>query len=178
MYISEVDKSLMIQWVRLVIESRLEIKRAESPDFSDYPSCGAFVTLHKKGKLRGCIGYTISQAPLEQTLKDAALAAAFSDPRFPPLELKELSEIDIEISLLSPPEKVISPYELELGRHGAILKNGFNTGLFLPQVATEQGWNLEQFMDHLCMKAGLSSSHWQTGEYELFRFSAEILTEK
>lgn len=178
MVISQEDKDLMIQWVRLVLECRLEAGTADSPDFSSYPSCGAFVTLHKNGQLRGCIGYTESHAPLEQTLKDAALAAAFNDPRFPAVTADELSEIDIEISLLSPPEKIQSPEELELGRQGAILKSRFNTGLFLPQVATEQGWNLEQFMDNLCLKAGLPSSHWQTEKYELFRFSAEILTEK
>ena len=178
MVISKEDRALMIQWVRLVIESRLEMKPAESPDFSDYPSCGAFVTIHKNGKLRGCIGYTVSQAPLEETLKDAALSAAFSDPRFPPLSLDELPQIDIEISLLTPPEKIMSPDELELGKHGAILKSGVNSGLFLPQVATEQRWDLTQFMNHLCIKAGLPSSHWQSEKYELFRFSAEILSEK
>jgi len=178
MIVNDGDRPLLLGWVRLVIECHLKGTVPEAPDLSDYPSCGAFVTIHKNGSLRGCIGYTISQDPLEDTLRDAALSAAFRDPRFPPLQEEELPEIDLEISLLSPPEPVDSPEELELGRHGALLKSGFHAGLFLPQVATEQDWNLEQFMTHLCLKAGLAPDHWKTGEYSLFRFTAAILSEK
>ena len=178
MFISKEDRTLMLQWARLVIEDHLQGKRPELPDFSDYPSCGAFVTLHKDGDLRGCIGYTISHDPLEITLRDAALSAAFRDPRFPPVSEDELTAIDLEISLLTPPEKISSPEELELGKHGALLRSGMHSGLFLPQVAVEQGWELGEFMDHLCMKAGLPSDLWRTGSYELYSFTAEILSEK
>jgi uncharacterized protein len=181
MTVSEKDRILMLQWARRVMEARLHGTNAEAPDLSAYPSCGVFVTLHKKGNLRGCIGHTVSRDPLEQTLREAALAAAFQDPRFPPVTAEELPGLDLEISLLSPPEEIGSPEELTLGEHGAILQSGFHSGLFLPQVAPEQGWGLEEFMDHLCMKAGLPPSLWREKgekEYRLFRFTALVFSEK
>ena len=177
MTVEDQDKKRMLLWVRQVISRELGGPRPEKPDFSSYPPCGAFVTIHKAGQLRGCIGYTISRDPLETTLKEAALAAAFRDPRFPSLQKEELDQIDLEISLLTPPVEISSPDELEMGVHGALIRSGYNSGLFLPQVATEQGWETDEFMDHLCLKAGLPSTLWKTGEYSLYRFSAIILSE-
>ena len=177
MDISREEGSRMLAWARKVIESKLENREAEAPDFSNYPPCGAFVTLHKQGTLRGCIGYTISHEPLEETIRDAALSAAFRDPRFNPVSEEELPEISLEISLLTPPEEISSPEQLELGVHGALIKSAYSTGLFLPQVAPEQGWNKDEFMDNLCLKAGLPRNHWRTGKYKLFRFSALIFSE-
>ena len=178
MDITAEDRKSMLVWARQCIEGQLTGNKPNRPDLSAYPSCGAFVTLHKSGELRGCIGYTVSSDPLDETLKEAALAAAFQDPRFPQLKLGELEAIDLEISLLTPPEAVASPGDLEMGTHGGIIKSGYNSGLFLPQVATEQGWGIQEFMDHLCMKAGLPSTYWKTDKYELFRFTAVILSEK
>ncbi len=178
MTVSDRDKRQMLQWVRQVITGALGEEIPPKPDFSSYPPCGAFVTIHKAGQLRGCIGYTIAEDPLETTLEDAARSAAFRDPRFPPLGQEELELIDLEISLLTPPEEIDSPDELEMGVHGALIRAGFHSGLFLPQVATEQGWEREEFMDHLCLKAGLPRNHWRKGEYRLFRFSAIIISEK
>ncbi len=178
MTIPDTDKRKMLRWVRQCIECELGSPAPETPDFADYPPCGAFVTLRKNGNLRGCIGYTVSSDPLEITLQDAARSAAFQDPRFPPLQKEELDQIDLEISLLTPPEKIASPEELEMGVHGAMIRSGFSSGLFLPQVAAEQGWNLQQFMTHLCLKAGLPQDYWKAGRYDLFRFTAIILNEK
>ncbi len=178
MTITDEDRKSMLVWARQCIEEHLTGRKPHRPDFSAYPSCGAFVTLHKNGQLRGCIGYTVSSDPLDETLKEAALAAAFQDPRFPPLKQDELEAIDLEISLLTPPEPVGSPEDLEMGTHGGIIRSGYNSGLFLPQVATEQGWGTQEFMDHLCRKAGLPPTYWKTDKYELYRFTAVILSEK
>ena len=178
MTVSDRDRRAMLQWVRQVIAEDLGEPATAKPDFSTYPPCGAFVTIHKAGKLRGCIGYTIAESPLETTLEDAARSAAFHDPRFPSLRREELEMIDLEISLLTPPEEIRTPDQLKMGVHGALIRSGFHSGLFLPQVAPEQGWKREEFMDNLCLKAGLSRNHWRSGEYRLFRFSAIIISEK
>ena len=140
---------------------------------------GAFVTLHEHGQLRGCIGNMIARGPLYLTVRDMAVEAAVNDPRFPALDLSELKDIEIEISVLTPLEKVGSADEIELGRHGVMVKKGFSSGVFLPQVATETGWNKEQFLSNLCShKAGLPADAWKDKSTELYTFSAEVFSEE
>ncbi len=141
---------------------------------------GAFVTIHKKGDLRGCIGNIIGRGPLYQTVRDMAIASATQDPRFSPVEEKELENIDIEISVLSKPRVIKSADEIILGKHGVIISKGFyNSGVFLPQVATETGWSKEEFLSQLCyQKAGLAPNCWKDPSVKMQVFSAQVFSEK
>ncbi len=140
---------------------------------------GGFVTLHRNGSLRGCIGRMSSEMPFYRTVIEMALAAAFEDSRFMPVTEKELSEIDIEISALSPMRRVFDPSEIEMGKHGVMVSMGRRSGVYLPQVAVETGWSKEEFMNSLCRdKAGISESAWRTGEAEVYVYTAEVFGEK
>lgn len=140
---------------------------------------GAFVTLHKKGELRGCIGNIVGQKPLIETVRDMAIEAAVADPRFSPVSPEELKDIDIEVSVLSPLKKVSDISEFQLGIHGVLVRRGQRQGVFLPQVANETGWSKEQFLSYLCShKAGLPADSWKDPETEIFIFSALIFSEK
>lgn len=138
---------------------------------------GAFVTLHKRGRLRGCIGTFQADEPLARIAVRMGAAAAVNDPRFPPLTLQELDECEIEISVLSPPRPVSGPDEIEVGVHGVQLGKGARRGVFLPQVAPEQGWDRDTMLDHLCEKAGLPAETWRQGTVELEVFTAEVFSE-
>lgn len=140
---------------------------------------GAFVTIHKKGKLRGCIGNIIGQGPLYQTVRNMAVAAASHDPRFAPVTTDELKDIDIEISVLSQPQVVDDPQVIEMGVHGVIVSQGiFRKGVFLPQVADETGWTREQFLSRLCaQKAGLPPDAWKDPETKIEIFTANVFAE-
>ena len=135
---------------------------------------GAFVTLHKQGNLRGCIGYIRAQKPLYQTIREMAIAAAFQDTRFDPVTEKELKEIDIEISVLTPLKKIDTVEEIEVGRHGIYIIKGIYSGLLLPQVATEYGWDRKTFLEHTCTKAGLPDDAWKEKGTTIYTFSADI----
>lgn len=140
---------------------------------------GAFVTLNQPQGLRGCIGNLVGSQPLYLTVRDMAVEAAVEDPRFPALSLAELNDVEIEISALSVLEKVPSAEKIELGRHGVLVKKGFNSGVFLPQVATETGWSKEEFLNRLCSdKAGLPEGAWKDKNIELYIFNAEVFSEK
>ena len=172
-------KKEMLAAVRQHLEHRL--KGAERPVLSDADiyreERGLFVTLHKHGDLRGCIGYIEGIKPLSQALFEMADAAAFRDPRFPSLQAEELPETGIEISLLSPLKKVDSYRDIEIGKHGIVLKKGLNQAVFLPQVAPEQGWDLQTTLEHLCMKAGLPPDAWEKPDLEFRVFTAEVFSE-
>ncbi|MFH1846160.1 MAG: AmmeMemoRadiSam system protein B [Candidatus Omnitrophota bacterium] len=139
---------------------------------------GAFVTLHKDGQLRGCIGHMVATEPLYLTVRDMAIAAAVNDTRFSPVTLEELSDIDLEISVLSPMEKIADPDIIEMGKHGVMVRMGWRSGVYLPQVADETGWNRDQFMGSLCVhKAGIPADSWKTGACEIYVFTAEVFGE-
>lgn len=139
---------------------------------------GAFVTLHYKGDLRGCIGNIIGRGPLYKTVRDMAIESSTNDPRFPSVTAKELKDIKIEISVLSEPERVSDVNEIRMGVHGVIIKKGFRSGVFLPQVATETGWGREEFLNNLCShKAGLPADAWKDPDTEIYSFSAEVFGE-
>lgn len=135
---------------------------------------GAFVTLKKHGMLRGCIGALHARLPLWETVVEMAVAAAFEDPRFISLTANELPQIDIEISVLSPMTVVKDSSTIEVGVHGLYVQKGGRSGLLLPQVATEYGWDRETFLRHTCQKAGLPEDAWRSGA-TVSCFTAEII---
>ena len=139
---------------------------------------GAFVTLRKSGELRGCIGNIIGQEPLYLTVRDMAIESSTRDPRFPAVTAAELKDIKIEISVLSEPKAVIKVEEIAMGTHGVILKQGFRSAVYLPQVATETGWTREEFLLNLCHKAGLPPTAWKDKKTELLTFTAQVFEEE
>lgn len=175
----------LLALARSVIFESLHGRKPHAPDFtSDFADVifsekrGAFVTLHRKGKLRGCIGYIIGMKNIPDTVVDMALASAFKDPRFPSLTLDEYSDIDIEISVLTPIVPVQDISEIQVGRDGLIISNGYRSGLLLPQVAVEYNWDLAQFLEHTCYKAGLSGTAWKQHGVKIEKFSAQVFGEK
>lgn len=139
---------------------------------------GVFVTLHENTDLRGCIGYVEGVKPLQDAVVDNAISAAFSDPRFMPVGVDEVDGLDIEISVLTPLEIVEDPLTVEVGKDGLLIKQNFNQGLLLPQVATEQNWDRDTFLQHTCFKAGLPADAWKDAETEIYKFSAIIFNEE
>lgn len=140
--------------------------------------CGAFVTLHIDGNLRGCIGNITAETPLWETIRNMAIESAMRDPRFPSVTLNELGDIDIEISVLSPLKRIKNLDEIEVGKHGLFIKKGFYQGLLLPQVATDYKWNKIQFLEQTCYKAGLGRDCYKQATTEIFIFSAIVFGEK
>lgn len=138
---------------------------------------GAFVSIHTRGQLRGCIGIILPIKPLYETVIDCAISAATQDYRFQPLVRQELEESEIEISALSIPVTVSRLDEIQIGQHGLIISQGAAKGLLLPQVATEHHWDRETFLEQTCIKAGLSQHAWKEGA-EIEKFSAQVFSEK
>jgi AmmeMemoRadiSam system protein A len=173
------DKAALLRFARRSIERFLRTETA--PLARNLPPAlwqrrGAFVTLKIDGELRGCVGITGDRLPLGLVVGTVALGAAFNDRRFPPLSLDEYEHVEIEISLLTPLEKVGGPADIVPGRDGVLMLKGGRSAIFLPQVATEQGWGRDQMLDRLCLKAGLPEGAWRNGA-EFFTFRAEILDE-
>ncbi len=139
--------------------------------------CGAFVTLHLLGELRGCIGYIEQRFSLLETVEEVAQKAALEDPRFPPLTAKEFDQVEIEISVLSPLKKVSDMNEIIVGTHGLVIDAGYTRGLLLPQVATEWGWGREQFLSQTCRKAGLQADAWKQKKITIYSFTSAVFSE-
>jgi AmmeMemoRadiSam system protein B/AmmeMemoRadiSam system protein A len=175
--LSEEERRTLHEIARTVIMNRVLGK--SMPEYSIKSKklnepCGAFVSLHKKGTLRGCIGYVRGIKPLYKAVEEMAAAAAFNDPRFPPIKERELDDIDIEISVLTPLKKIDDINEIEVGKHGIFIEKGFFSGLLLPQVATEYGWDRKTFLEQTCLKAGLPCNAWKDKETKIHIFSADI----
>lgn len=171
------DKRQLLEIAKAVIENRAKGKpvpefKVNAPILKE--NRGAFVTIQKKGQLRGCIGYIEGRGPLHKTIEEMAEAAAFRDPRFNPVKEKELPDLHIEISVLTPLQKITDVNEIEVGKHGIYIKKGWNSGLLLPQVATDYGWDRLTFLEHTCQKAGLPQNAWKEGNTEIYIFSADI----
>lgn len=173
------EKKILLSIARERIRSELENTKTDFPEPTETLStvCGAFVTLHKEGELRGCIGNIVGSKPLYKEVYELAASSAFRDPRFPPLGKDEYSHIDIEISVLTPLTKVADPEEIEVGTHGIMIKSGPHSGVLLPQVPVEQGWNREQFLDNTCRKAGLPAGCRRDENTEIYIFSALVFGE-
>lgn len=175
------EKAMMLGISRNTLEEFCSYERIYEVEPADLPSslhehCGAFVSLHKSGKLRGCIGRLTSDIPLYQLIQEMTIAAASHDPRFSPVQKEELDDIEIEISVLSPLKQIDNIAEIKLGKHGIYLEDGFTSGVFLPQVATETGWNTEQFLGHCARdKAGLDWDGWKKAN--LYIFTATVFPE-
>jgi AmmeMemoRadiSam system protein A len=180
MDLSAADQEVLFRVVRDSIQARLQGEKAVLPQSTSkvlaQPS-GVFVTLHRGGRLRGCIGYLEAVKPMLEAVQDMAVAAAFNDPRFPPLRPEEVADLDIEISLLSPMRQIKNIDEIQVGRDGIYLVRGPNRGLLLPQVATEYGWDRLTFLKQTCVKAGLPPDAWEDPASRIFIFSANILHE-
>jgi len=173
----------LLEIARAVVEAAAKGKPEPDHRVDDYPKLqqhlGAFVTLHKSGQLRGCIGRFLPDEPVWQVVAQMARSAAMEDPRFRPVSESELADIDIEISVLSPLVKTTDPLSLELGVHGIYVKRGGRSGTFLPQVATEHNMTKEEFLSSCCAhKAGLEPDAWKDPETEVYLYTAQILREK
>jgi len=175
--LNEQDKKTLHHIAKTVIENKVRGKtvpefKIESPVLKE--NRGAFVTIQKKGQLRGCIGYIEGHGPLHKTIEEMAEAAALRDPRFTPVTEKEVPELEIEISVLTPLKKISDVNEIQVGKHGILIKKGWNSGVLLPQVATEYKWDRQTFLEHTCQKAGLPSNAWKEKNTEIYIFSADI----
>jgi len=174
------EKKELLQLARKTIEKYLrtgkkEYPRTDNPKFSE--KRGVFVTLHKKGDLRGCIGYPLPIKPLIEAVVDNAISSASEDYRFDTVSVEELADIDIEISVLTPPQKMKSYKDVVVGRDGIIISKSFMRGLLLPQVPVEQGWDLEQYISWGCRKAGLPADEWKRN-IEIETFQGIVFGEK
>ena len=170
------DKRLLKEIALKSIRDSLDGKRIEKADSSILAlhsslkqKCGAFVSLHKQGRLRGCIGHFGENVPLHEIVAEMARAAAFEDPRFSPVQREELDDIDIEISVLTPMRRIQSLDEFQLHRHGIYIRKGYRSGTFLPQVADEVNWTKEEFVGHCSQdKAGLGWDGWRDAELYVY----------
>lgn len=163
---------------KLGIDSGVDISACDfsAPFFS--MELGAFVTLHIRGDLRGCIGFIEGFMPLSEALSQLALSAAFRDPRFSPLSKEEFAVTDFEVSILSPVEPLTDLSKIVIGRDGLIASKNGRSGLLLPQVATEYAWNTDEFLSHTCRKAGLPPDAWRDGSVTFQTFSAYVFGEE
>ncbi len=179
---SESEKRILFEIARSAINASLNGENIPERDPDKVPdklkmNYGAFVTLKIDGNLRGCIGRFVSSDPLYKVIKASALSSAFDDPRFPPLTKHEYPETTIEITVLGPMQRIKSPDEIVLGKHGIYIKKDFRAGTMLPQVAIEQGWNVEQFLGYTSRdKAGIGWDGWKNAE--LYVYEGVVLEEK
>jgi len=174
------EKCLLLSIARTTIENYLnDGSKPLLPEMSESLTeiRGAFVSLHRLKELRGCIGHIIGKMPLAETVQEMAIAAATQDPRFPTLSPEELEDIDIEISALTPLEK-IDANDVEVGKHGLLIARGQFQGVLLPQVPVEYGWTRTQFLENTCVKASLPTDAWQDEETEIYAFTAEVFGER
>ncbi|MCL1992495.1 MAG: AmmeMemoRadiSam system protein A [Spirochaetes bacterium] len=188
--ISAEERLFLLALARDSIASALAGRKLQEPALAEgFPNlkthCGVFVSLHdsppggqKEGQLRGCIGRLTSVEPLYKTVQVMAREAAFSDPRFAPLQKEELQRCSIEISALSPMTLCFDPKAIKVGLHGLYLKRMGRSGVFLPQVPVQQRWNLEKYLEHLCMKARLPQGSFCAPDAELYTFTAEVFSEE
>ncbi|TGU70564.1 AmmeMemoRadiSam system protein A [Geomonas terrae] len=173
------DKKLLLQLAReavtsTVLTGKLKIQTVTEERLLAPQGC--FVTIKKKGTLRGCIGNFTSDKPLYQLVQEMAASAATRDPRFYPMKEDDLAEFELEISVLSPLNKIESPEEVEVGKHGLYLEKNFSRGVLLPQVAVEHKWDRETFLTQTALKAGLKRDDWKEGA-DLYVFSAQVFAE-
>lgn len=191
MDISDEEGSLLVRMAREAIENYVkDRKRIEPPKGLPekfYGKSGVFVTISKheygEKQLRGCIGFPYPDRPLVDAVIDSAIAAAVEDPRFEPLSSTELNDIIIEVSVLTPPERISvrSPMEypskIKIGEDGLIFRSIWSSGLLLPQVPIEYKWDAEEFLSHTCMKAGATPDSWLRPHVEIYKFQAVIFEE-
>jgi len=186
--ISEKDGEILVKTARVIVTdflkngSKTELGKKFQEDFSFHS--GVFVTLNNPLGLRGCIGYPLPDKKLFNALEEAAISAATEDPRFPPVKFEELDSITFEVTVLTPPTKIevndSQDYlsKIKIGQDGLIVKYGYNSGLLLPQVPVEYGWNEKEFLEYTCEKAGLPKEYWQKKDVEILKFEGIVFKEK
>ncbi|NOS62845.1 MAG: TIGR00296 family protein [Nitrosarchaeum sp.] len=186
--LSEDDGHILVKTARMIVTEYLKngtkpkLEEEFKNDFSF--KSGVFVTLNSTLGLRGCIGYPLPDKLLFNALEDAAISAATKDPRFSPVKHKELDSITFEVTVLTPPKKIVvnKPEEylsnIKVGRDGLIVKHGFYSGLLLPQVPIEYGWNEEEFLEYTCEKAGLPKNYWKNPDTEIQKFEGIVFKEE
>jgi len=176
---SSADRIRLLGIAREAIATHVSRSPAREPGTSGALSAcaGAFVTLRRHGELRGCIGHLQADLPIGRVVAQCAVAACSEDPRFRPVGEDELTNIDIEVSLLGPREPVVTIEEIEIGRHGLLVEQGSHRGLLLPQVATEWKWDRQTFAEQACHKAGLPRDAWRHTAV-LWKFEAEVFGEE
>jgi AmmeMemoRadiSam system protein A len=180
MNLSASDKEQLLKLARQAIRAHLKGEAASPPANPSAVLCqpwGVFVSLHRQGNLRGCIGYLAAVKPLMAAVEEMAAAAAFHDPRFPPLREEELADLEVEISVLSPMERITRIEDIQVGRHGLFVERGPSRGLLLPQVATQWQWDRLTFLQQTCCKAGLPPDAWKDAETRISIFTAEIFAD-
>jgi AmmeMemoRadiSam system protein A len=172
--ISSDDRAQLLALARQALDARVNRQPLPDPPAGGVFDLarGAFVSLHRRGVLRGCLG-RLEPKPLSATVVHLAAVVSDSDPRFEPVAAAELDEIDLEISVLTPAREIDSVDEIEIGRHGLIVEQGHSRGLLLPQVPVEHRWDRTTFLEHTCLKAGLARDAWQHGA-RLLVFEAEV----
>jgi uncharacterized protein len=178
--LTEADQVFLLQIARGAVRSHVLSRPFIPPEITSgnlTESCGIFVSIHKNGELRGCIGNVHGAGPLYRAVGECAISAAVGDPRFNPLTRDELPGIDFEVSVLSPMQKVNDITEIEVGKHGLLISKRGYRGLLLPQVATAYGWDRETFLRETCRKAGLGRDDWKA-DAVIHRFSAFVFGEK
>lgn len=179
-HLSDLEKDKLLRIARETLTEYLTA--GTMPEYTpDEPGLlqevATFVTLRRRnGELRGCIGRIEVSQPLYRTVQDSAISAATKDFRFSAVTASELNDILIEISVLSPFRPLSSPDEIQIGRHGLLLRQDLRVGLLLPQVASDRGWDRDEFLRAVCLKAGLPSDAWR--EADLYVFSAEVFEEE
>ncbi|MFW5905243.1 MAG: AmmeMemoRadiSam system protein A [archaeon] len=181
------DGEIAVAYARVVIERYLEDgEMPDPPETVDTSSLedhrGAFVTLESGGLLRGCIGRPYPRQPVFEAIRESAIGAATNDPRFDPVDRDEFHDVTLEVSVLTEPEAVTVPdgdetLPIEVGRDGLIVENGVRSGLLLPQIPVEHGWDVETFLSQTCRKAGLSGQCWRDESVTVERFSAAVFHE-
>jgi AmmeMemoRadiSam system protein A len=179
--LTEAQRAELLKLARATITENLRsgsLPAYQSGDPALTRHAGVFVTLMENGELRGCIGRTqADDTPLYRTVQEMAVASATSDWRFPPLAPDELSRVSIEISILSPMRRIADVQEIVVGTHGVMLVEAGQRGVFLPQVPVEQGWNRDQYLENLCLKAGLPTT-CMSANPGLYTFTALVFGEE
>jgi AmmeMemoRadiSam system protein A len=178
---NEKQKQILLRVAKQTVDATVNRRPVPAAEKTDDPEllaeCGCFVTLKNGEELRGCIGNFTSDRPLIEMVRDMAIASSRHDSRFAnnPIRSGELTKLDIEISVLSPMQKTDNPMGLELGKHGIYITSGYRSGCFLPQVATETGWSVEEYLNYCCVhKAGLPEYAWEEKGVDVYLFTADV----
>ena len=186
--LSDSDGVFLVKTARMAVTEflsngkRMKLESEREKKFSF--NAGVFVTLNNADGLRGCIGFPMPDKKLSHGIIDAAIAAATEDPRFSPVKTNELNDIVFEVTVLTPPVQitVTDPMEylekIKVGRDGLIIRNSFSSGLLLPQVPVEYGWNVEEFLQHTCEKAGLEKDTWKNEKVKIEKFEGIVYKEE
>ncbi len=182
--LTEEEGRAALRLAREAIETYLKTGKRIKPNLTGgfKEKRGVFVSIHRDGELRGCIGHPYPTLPLGEAIVDAAISAATSDPRFEPVRIEELDKLKLEVTVLTPMELVKAkpkdlPKEIIIGKHGLLVRKGMYSGLLLPQVPVEQHWDVEEFLSYTCMKACLPPDAWWDEDTKIYRFEGQIFSE-